>query len=541
MKENTAVLHAQVPVDVATYLLNEKRSEIHAIEARLKVSVILIPNVHLETPNYSISRLRHDDVKLGEVQTSYQLVEKPAQEISLPSTAQEAKPVRQQAAVRGITPSQPAPMRERKPQLEPQPLSLVDKIFGWFKQMGVTEKNVRPEPVAAGPQRPERGHGRRDRGREGRDSEVEKTPRLPQRARDDRAERGSEVGSVADGSASVREAMPQRPERGDAKPQGERAAPKKHPRPPRDEKARADVKSPEQQPVAEDAVQQSEDGGRRRRRGGRQRDRGERLDRGARETKQVGEAKDSHAQQASDQVTHDEDLVPAIASASMASTDETPALILASTPPQEAEALIESSADLKDTSHPEPLEIRETGPIIAPEVAASVVAASVPIAAPSAPEGESETEPAGKPGKQQVVQESTEKRVEEPVEELTRELKEEAVAVNLAASIITTPEPFRGEAEETKEETAAGAIETAVPFSVVRQQDAQLSQPSQVSEPMNLGATGLIMIETHPEKIKPVETDAEGEATQVQRRRKRTAPPPAVEQHEPLVQVETHK
>ncbi len=83
MKENTAVLHAQVPVDVATYLLNEKRAEIHAIEARLKVSVVLIPNIHLETPNYNITRLRHDDVKLGEIQTSYQMVEKPATGIFL--------------------------------------------------------------------------------------------------------------------------------------------------------------------------------------------------------------------------------------------------------------------------------------------------------------------------------------------------------------------------------------------------------------------------------------------------------------------------
>lgn len=535
MKENTAVLHAQVPVDVATYLLNEKRSEIHAIEARLKVSVVLIPNVHLETPNYSISRLRHDDVKLGEVQTSYQLVEKPAQEISLPSTTQEAKPVRQQAAVRGITPSQPAPVRERKPQLEPQPLSLVDKIFGWFKQMGVTEKNVRPEPVAAGTQRPERGHGRRDRGREGRDSEVEKTHRLPQRARDDRAERGSEVGSVANGSASVREAVSPRPERGDAKPQGERATPKKHPRPPRDEKARTDVKPPEQQPVAEDAIQQSEDGGRRRRRGGRQRDRGERLDRATRETKQ-GEAKDFHALQAPDQATHDEGPVPPIASASPVSMDETPALILASTPPQEAEALIESSSDLKDTSRPEPLQIKDTSLIIAPEVAAPG-----PIAAPSAPEAEPETEPESEPmvelDKQQVVQEFAEKRVEESVEEEpTPKLDEEAAAINLTPSIITSPEPFRGEAEETKED-----IEIAVPFSVVGQQDAQLSQPSHVPEQVNLDATGLIMIETHPEKIKPAETDAEGEATQPQRRRKKTPPPPAMEQQEPLVQVETHK
>src|SRR6059058_5336990 len=45
MKENSAAVHAQVPVDVATFLLNEKRADIHSIEARLKVNVVLIPNV----------------------------------------------------------------------------------------------------------------------------------------------------------------------------------------------------------------------------------------------------------------------------------------------------------------------------------------------------------------------------------------------------------------------------------------------------------------------------------------------------------------
>ena len=55
MKENSAAIHVQVPVDVAAFLLNEKRGEIHAIEARFKVNVVLIPNVYLETPNYSIT------------------------------------------------------------------------------------------------------------------------------------------------------------------------------------------------------------------------------------------------------------------------------------------------------------------------------------------------------------------------------------------------------------------------------------------------------------------------------------------------------
>ena len=62
MKENTAAVNAQVPVDVATFLLNEKRVDLQLIEARHRVSVTLIPNMHLETPNYSVTRLRHDDL-----------------------------------------------------------------------------------------------------------------------------------------------------------------------------------------------------------------------------------------------------------------------------------------------------------------------------------------------------------------------------------------------------------------------------------------------------------------------------------------------
>jgi ribonuclease E len=61
MKENTGAVHVQVPVDVATFLLNEKRPDIQAIELRHKVTILLIPNVHLETPAHTITRLRHDD------------------------------------------------------------------------------------------------------------------------------------------------------------------------------------------------------------------------------------------------------------------------------------------------------------------------------------------------------------------------------------------------------------------------------------------------------------------------------------------------
>src|ERR1022692_3890676 len=61
MKENTAAVHVQVPVEVVSFLLNEKRSEITKIELKQRTTILLVPNKHLETPNYKLERLRHDD------------------------------------------------------------------------------------------------------------------------------------------------------------------------------------------------------------------------------------------------------------------------------------------------------------------------------------------------------------------------------------------------------------------------------------------------------------------------------------------------
>ena len=111
MKENTAIVRAQVPVDVATFLLNEKRADIYALEARLRVSVVLIPNEHLETPNYTLLRVRHDEANQeGTPEPSYRLVEQPAEPEEPAGHPAESKNGRQTAAVRGITSGQPAPV-----------------------------------------------------------------------------------------------------------------------------------------------------------------------------------------------------------------------------------------------------------------------------------------------------------------------------------------------------------------------------------------------------------------------------------------------
>ncbi len=125
MKENSAIIQVQLPVEVATFLLNEKRADIHKIEQRMGVEVVLIPNIHLETPNYNIVRIKHDDVNQETSRASYKMVELPAETSYLPNPAEEAKAVKAVAAVKGITPAAPAPIVAEKEEAK---VSIVAKI-----------------------------------------------------------------------------------------------------------------------------------------------------------------------------------------------------------------------------------------------------------------------------------------------------------------------------------------------------------------------------------------------------------------------------
>jgi ribonuclease E len=163
MKDSSAAIHAQVPVDVATFLLNEKRSDIHRIESRFKVNVVLIPNPHMETPHYTVNRLRMDDITADHLQASYKMVEKPEEKV-VTATAQDAKTApRAQAAVRGITPAQAAPKHVVKTE---EKTSLISSLMGWFKSLGGESESAKPSTSA----KPRSGQGR-DRGNRGERSE----------------------------------------------------------------------------------------------------------------------------------------------------------------------------------------------------------------------------------------------------------------------------------------------------------------------------------------------------------------------------------
>jgi len=220
MKENTGAVHAQVPVDVATFLLNEKRADIHTVELRHKVNLVLIPNVHMETPTFEVTRLRHDQLNQeGVALPSYKLTELPPTEEYHAAAQLEVRAPRQQAAVKGITPERPAPIMEPKgapvavPAAPPVKPSIIMKIFGWFRA------NRKPEAPAAAVEAPP----------EGRSRTGERNARPGQRDRQDRPYRTSQRSERAEpgpvplaGESAEREGRRERGERPERPPRPER-------------------------------------------------------------------------------------------------------------------------------------------------------------------------------------------------------------------------------------------------------------------------------------------------------------------------------
>ncbi|AXS79798.1 Rne/Rng family ribonuclease [Dechloromonas sp. HYN0024] len=231
MKENTGAVHVQVPVDVATFLLNEKRPDIQAIELRHKVTILLIPNIHLETPAHTITRLRHDDLNQDDLrEPSYRMVDMPIEEAIKQATQQEAAKPRQEAAIKGISPDQPAPILPEKAEapvaapVQPE-AGLFSKIFSWFRSPAKpVEPVVAPEPAKK--PREGRGDNRRDRdgrrgGRNGNKRDEERGERN-NKDRGNRNERNVEKAPADDAAAAGHGERQERRPRGERKGRGER-------------------------------------------------------------------------------------------------------------------------------------------------------------------------------------------------------------------------------------------------------------------------------------------------------------------------------
>lgn len=115
MKDNTAAVHCQVPVEVASFLLNEKRTEIAKIELKQRVAVLMVPNKTLETPNYRLERLKHDDPRLDHIEASYKLAEEVEDPTAVTRRSQEPTN-KQTPVIKGVLPDAPAPQVEPRPE-----------------------------------------------------------------------------------------------------------------------------------------------------------------------------------------------------------------------------------------------------------------------------------------------------------------------------------------------------------------------------------------------------------------------------------------
>ena len=246
MKDNTAAVHAQVPVEVASFLLNEKRTEIAKIEVQQRISVLLVPNKTLETPNYKLERLKHDDPRLDKVDASYKMAEEFEDPTAVTRRSQEPTN-KQTPVIKGVLPDAPAPVVEPKPAAAPkhskpqakevqQPAS--KGFFGWLKSLfGGEEDQPKTTDKKHGDKKDDKREGRGNRGGRGRGRNGERAERGERQERQERPDqRSTEKGERSDRNGEQR----QRGNRQDrhAQPAGQDAAakPAREPRAPREER-----------------------------------------------------------------------------------------------------------------------------------------------------------------------------------------------------------------------------------------------------------------------------------------------------------------
>ena len=147
MKDRTEQVIAQVPVEIGSYLLNEKRAMLTAMEQRQNVTLLLIPNPHLQTPAFEVRRLKTDDlpVKLK----SFEQTTKPADPTLSANQHRTEQTHTQEPAVKSIAPTAPAPTPAAA-----QPRSQTAPKIGLFRRIWISLFGEPQPQTSKKPQRP---------------------------------------------------------------------------------------------------------------------------------------------------------------------------------------------------------------------------------------------------------------------------------------------------------------------------------------------------------------------------------------------------
>ncbi|MCX8965779.1 ribonuclease E [Erwinia psidii] len=217
LKENTKEVHAIVPVQIASYLLNEKREAVSAIEKRQGgVRAIIVPNDQMETPHYSVLRVRSGE----ETQTlSYHLPKLHEAEMALPSEEEHAERKRPEQPALAAFLMPDAPPVQHETSATPQSASagnaggkagtekpgLLDRIVRGLKSFFAAEKqpDTPSEPVAASTEktpessapRNEQRNNRRQNNRRDRNNNNDRSERNTERNSTERSQRNERNGN----------------------------------------------------------------------------------------------------------------------------------------------------------------------------------------------------------------------------------------------------------------------------------------------------------------------------------------------------------
>ena len=569
MKENSASIHVQTPVDVAAFLLNEKRGEILKIETRHRVTVILIPNKHLETPHYKLERIKQDDPRLEDMKASYSLVEEAETDIGYSTRQKEEIKPRQEAVVKGITPEQPAPVVERKPVVAEQPVltasagdNLISKFFGWLRSLVATPAAETAVPAKAEkPQqrgeRSERGGNGRRRRRGGRDRTEERETTTAK----------AETREVAPVSAKAENARPAR----ESKQQSQRG--ERNPRQPREDRKEAVAKQQDEEllkvvpaaeaivpasailnateeqvpanaadesaaPDAEGGEQVEEQRRRRRRRGGRNRNRRDRDNAETVEANGEGEASEGVDAQINAAGTGAAVVAAMVSDVAITSVGK----------PTEVAAVVENAVEETAAQQaPVDVPVLQQGPATQLNMfetpATSAAAAPLAPAAPAVAQATVSTE--------EEVEAAPAEPVAEPATEIPVVARETVTetAAEAEAPVPAQPETVAAEAAPAEIAQAEPAPDQAVQAELAPPAQAQHAaaaakphqhtngamQMEQLQEV--LAAAGLMLATTDPEKLRAVQEAAAQIAPQPRVPRERKPAPPV--SNEPLIQVET--
>jgi ribonuclease E len=163
IKDNTQHVQAQVPVPVATYLLNEKRRSVMHVEKHHNVRVLIVPNPHMDTPQYEVVRVKTDETTL---EASYELPVKQAEleEAKMPKFDKSAAK-RDEPLIQGMSAPKRVVQAENKSNNDPHAVprnKQKNGFFAWLKSLFVSEDVVEETREKSSPNKPRRTQNRRD-------------------------------------------------------------------------------------------------------------------------------------------------------------------------------------------------------------------------------------------------------------------------------------------------------------------------------------------------------------------------------------------